>query len=73
MNAALLHAIHSGHSVVISGQAGTGKSHLLNTISKELTAAGKTVNVTATTGIASTLLHGAMTLHSCFGLFDDRY
>ena len=37
-----------GHSLLILGQSGTGKSHLVKEIAR-----GKSVAVTATTGIAS--------------------
>lgn len=73
MESAVKCAIRDGHNVVLTGQAGTGKTHLLNSISEELARGGRIVEVTATTGIASTLIKGATTLHSCFSLLDGRY
>lgn len=55
-------AVEQGHNVLITGNAGTGKSHLLNGISQFLN-----VNVTASTGIAALNVSGA-TIHSWSGL-----
>ena len=42
----------AGHNLVICGQAGSGKSYTVNEIRRRLSIDGKSVSVTATTGIA---------------------
>ena len=66
-------AIFLGHNVIITGQAGTGKTCLIKKLYFQLKNSGKHVKVVATTGIASTLLPDASTVHSFFGLSDGRY
>ena len=39
----IVHAAISGHNIMILGQAGTGKSFLVNHLSKRLNEIGKTV------------------------------
>lgn len=57
----------SGKSALLTGAAGTGKTHLLNNFIAQSRAAGKKVSVTATTGLAATHL-GGNTIHSWSGL-----
>ena len=47
-----------GHNVVICGQAGSGKSHLIRELNKQLTSLGKHVQMTASTGLSASLLPG---------------
>ena len=47
-----LNACVMGHNVLITGQAGTGKSYIIGHLKKRLSEMGKNVSVTASTGIA---------------------
>ena len=58
------------HNIFLGGQAGTGKSYTINRIVSESRQRGKTVYVTATTGIAATNI-GGCTLHSWAGVGID--
>ena len=62
-----LKILHSGEKVFITGQAGSGKTFLLNKFINEARKKGKTVAVTATTGLAATHLNGT-TIHSWSGM-----
>ena len=62
-----LKILHSGENVFITGQAGSGKTFLLNKFINEARKKGKTVAVTATTGLAATHLNGT-TIHSWSGM-----
>lgn len=57
----------AGKSALLTGAAGTGKTHLLNTFVAQSRANGKKVSVTATTGLAATHL-GGNTIHSWSGM-----
>lgn len=57
----------AGKSVLLTGAAGTGKTHLLNNFISQARSMGKKVSVTATTGLAATHL-GGNTIHSWSGL-----
>lgn len=57
----------TGHNVFLTGDAGTGKSYLLNKYIEHLQAIDKNVVVTAPTGIAALNINGA-TIHRTFGL-----
>ena len=57
----------SGRSALLTGAAGTGKTHLLNTFIAQARKRGKKVSVTATTGLAATHL-GGNTIHSWSGI-----
>lgn len=57
----------AGKSVLLTGAAGTGKTHLLNKFISQARSMGKKVSVTATTGLAATHL-GGNTIHSWSGL-----
>ena len=57
----------SGRSALLTGAAGTGKTHLLNNFIIQARKRGKKVSVTATTGLAATHL-GGNTIHSWSGI-----
>ncbi len=57
----------SGRSALLTGAAGTGKTHLLNNFIVQARNMGKKVSVTATTGLAATHL-GGNTIHSWSGI-----
>lgn len=57
----------AGKSVLLTGAAGTGKTHLLNNFISKARSMGKKVSVTATTGLAATHL-GGNTIHSWSGM-----
>lgn len=59
--------MHSGQSVLLTGAAGTGKTYVLNQFVRHARANGKTVAMTATTGLAATHLNGT-TIHSWSGM-----
>ncbi len=61
-----MNAIRSGRNVFLSGEAGTGKSFVLNRFLEELPADSGTL-VCAPTGIAAINIHGA-TMHRTFGI-----
>ena len=67
-----LNEVKNGHNLLLLGQSGTGKSHLVCTIEQELKKGGKTVTVTGTTGVAS-LNIGGITVHSCSGIADGHF
>lgn len=56
-----------GHSVLLTGPAGSGKTYLLNQFIQQAQSAGKKVAITASTGIAATHL-GGTTIHSWSGI-----
>jgi ATP-dependent DNA helicase PIF1 len=56
-----------GHSVLLTGQAGAGKTYVLNEFIRRVKADGKTVAVTATTGLAASHL-GGTTIHAWSGI-----
>lgn len=56
-----------GHSVLLTGAAGAGKTHVLNQFIRESRRQGKAVAVTATTGLAATHLNGN-TIHAWSGI-----
>lgn len=58
-----------GHSLLVLGQSGTGKSALIEIIAKHLQKIRKQVALTATTGIAS-LNIGGQTIHRWSGIGD---
>lgn len=59
--------LESGQSVLLTGAAGAGKTHLLNRFIKRARQDGKSVAVTATTGLAATHLNGT-TIHAWSGM-----
>ncbi|MEK7471693.1 MAG: PIF1 family DEAD/DEAH box helicase [Patescibacteria group bacterium] len=62
--------LESGKSVLLTGAAGTGKTYVLNDFIKRARNDGKSVAVTATTGLAATHLNGS-TIHSWSGIGVD--
>jgi hypothetical protein len=59
--------LDSGASVLLTGAAGSGKTFTLNSFIRHAKAKGKTVAVTATTGLAATHLNGT-TIHAWTGI-----
>jgi hypothetical protein len=59
--------LESGKSVLLTGAAGTGKTYVLNKFVKRAKRRGKSVAVTATTGLAATHLNGT-TIHAWSGI-----
>lgn len=59
--------LKSGRNVFLTGSAGTGKTHVLNTYIRYLKQRKIAVGVTASTGIAATHLQG-LTIHSWSGM-----
>lgn len=59
--------LESGQSVLLTGAAGAGKTYLLNQFIRRAREDGKSVAVTATTGLAATHLNGA-TIHAWSGI-----
>ena len=59
--------LHAGQSVLLTGAAGTGKTYTLNQFVRYARAHGKTVAMTATTGLAATHLNGT-TIHAWAGI-----
>ncbi|HET7320654.1 MAG TPA: HRDC domain-containing protein [Candidatus Saccharimonadales bacterium] len=62
-----LRVMLGGENVFLTGAPGAGKTYVLNQFIKRATRAGKTVAVTASTGIAATHI-GGTTIHSWSGL-----
>lgn len=62
-----LNILKSGHSVFLTGLAGSGKTHLLNKYIRYMRGCSAKIAVTASTGIAATHI-GGMTIHSWSGL-----
>jgi ATP-dependent DNA helicase PIF1 len=59
--------LESGRSVLLTGAAGTGKTYVLNKFIRRAKKRGKSVAVTATTGLAATHLNGT-TIHAWSGI-----
>lgn len=62
-----LEILKRGHNVFLTGPAGSGKTYLLNQFIKYLKSQGKSVAITASTGIAATHMDGR-TVHSWSGM-----
>lgn len=62
-----LEVMLDGHSVLLTGPAGSGKTYTLNEFIRRAKKSGKHVSVTATTGLAATHLNGN-TIHSWSGM-----
>lgn len=63
----VLAILAAGHSVFLTGPAGSGKTYVLQRFIKEARKKGKSVAVTASTGLAATHLGGS-TIHSWAGI-----
>jgi ATP-dependent DNA helicase PIF1 len=63
----VLAVLDAGHSIFLTGPAGSGKTYVLNQFIRESRANGKSVAVTASTGLAATHL-GGNTIHSWAGI-----
>jgi len=59
--------LDAGYSIFLTGPAGSGKTYVLNQFIRESRANGKSVAVTASTGLAATHL-GGNTIHSWAGI-----
>ncbi len=59
--------LDSGASIFLTGPAGSGKTYVLNSFISDARSAGKSVAVTASTGIAATHL-GGTTIHAWSGI-----
>lgn len=68
----VVEAILSGQNVIFMGQAGTGKSMIINEACRGMRESNRRFHVTATTGTASVNLDGAGTLHSFLGVGVSR-
>lgn len=62
-----LEILKTGRNVFITGPAGSGKTHLVNTYIKYLNEHDIDIGITASTGIAATHM-GGMTIHSWAGI-----
>ncbi|KAJ8311470.1 hypothetical protein KUTeg_010825 [Tegillarca granosa] len=69
-----------GHNILITGRPGTGKSFVLVKIARFLKKQGKTIKVTATTGMAARALRihfketfTVSTIHKLMGIKDGRH
>lgn len=62
-----LEVMLQGHSVLLTGAAGSGKTYALNEFITHAKKQGKHVSVTATTGLAATHLNGT-TIHAWSGM-----
>jgi ATP-dependent DNA helicase PIF1 len=64
--------LESGRSVLLTGAAGAGKTYVLNQFIRRAKQQGKSVAITATTGLAATHLNGT-TIHawSGIGVYDE--
>ncbi|XP_070582262.1 uncharacterized protein [Ptychodera flava] len=69
MEKRIIKAVEEGHNVLILGQAGTGKTHLLTKLAK----LNNSCAMTATTGMAASLFPCGQTVHRFLGLMDGRY
>lgn len=71
IQAEALKILKKGHSVFLTGAAGSGKTYLLNQFIAFARENGLGVGITASTGIAATHL-GGLTIHSWAGIGIDR-
>ena len=68
--------IMKGHNVIITGQAGTGKTYLAIQVASNLKKKGKNVSVVCSTGKAASLYPSSLeatTLHRWAGIQDGRH
>ncbi|HWQ59886.1 MAG TPA: PIF1 family DEAD/DEAH box helicase [Candidatus Fimivivens sp.] len=66
-----LSILKTGANVFLTGEAGAGKTHVVNRYAEYLRSRGIAYAVTASTGIAATHIHG-MTIHSWSGIGANR-
>ena len=59
--------LEAGHSLLLTGAAGTGKTYILSEFVRRSRRRGKNVAITATTGLAATHLNGT-TIHAWSGI-----
>lgn len=64
---AVVAAVRDGESVLLTGPAGTGKTHTVRAILADASRRGKRLGLTATTGAAAVLI-GGRTVHSFLGI-----
>ena len=65
----IVNLVLEGHNVIICGQAGVGKTHVINVLYKTIKQNKQNINITASTGIATLPFNGhATTLHTWCGL-----
>ena len=59
-----------GHNILITGQAGVGKSEVVKRIIATLNSSGRTVGIVCSSGISCQVYDRgiASTVHSCYGL-----
>ncbi|NTU69298.1 AAA family ATPase [bacterium] len=62
-----LEILKSGHNILLTGPAGTGKTYILNEFIEYFRGKGSNIAITASTGIAATHINGR-TIHSWAGL-----
>ena len=67
-----MEGVLAGHNILITGQAGTGKSTLLKKIHAKLCSSGISCQLTAMTGLAAVSIDG-MTIHRFTGMHDIIY
>lgn len=63
-------AAMNGHSILLTGQGGSGKTFVLKTLAKDMRAQNKHVAITCSTGISATQYEGGQTLHRWSGFGD---
>ncbi|MEY3197884.1 MAG: ATP-dependent RecD-like helicase [Candidatus Parcubacteria bacterium] len=59
--------LKSGRNIFLTGQAGSGKTYVINQYVRRLWSCGIEVAITASTGIAATHI-GGVTIHSWSGI-----
>jgi len=66
-----LDIVERGHNLLVTGQAGTGKSFLVRTMYDRLKDQGKKVEIVCASGIAGSVYSDKIrtsTVHACYGL-----
>lgn len=63
-----LEAMRAGRNVLLTGDAGTGKSHVVDTFLRECEKNGRATIALAPTGAAALNLHEGLTIHRALGL-----
>lgn len=66
-----LEVMNSGVNVFLTGPPGSGKSYVIENFIEQSKSRGREVAVTATTGIAASII-GGITIHSWAGLFNNH-